>query len=66
MTELQNERRKGKWHRLWIPFFEGWSVLKDPSARSQHIVAYWTRDQIRLDINGTLEVFIKVSYIIEP
>ncbi|XP_037719522.1 odorant receptor 65a-like [Drosophila subpulchrella] len=47
MTELQSERRKGNWHRLWRPFFEGWAVLKDPNSRSQHIFAYWTRDQIR-------------------
>ncbi|XP_017121572.1 odorant receptor 65a [Drosophila elegans] len=47
MTELQSERKNGKWDRFWSPFIEGLAVFKDPLAHSTHIIAYWTRDQVK-------------------
>ncbi|KAI8040779.1 hypothetical protein M5D96_006722 [Drosophila gunungcola] len=47
MTELQIERKNCKWDRFWSPFIEGWAVFKDPQAHSTHIIAFWTRDQVK-------------------
>nr|CBW30614.1 odorant receptor [Drosophila melanogaster] len=47
MTELRSERKNGNWDRLFGPFFESWAVFKAPQAKSRHIIAYWTRDQLK-------------------
>ncbi|EDV51139.1 odorant receptor 65a [Drosophila erecta] len=47
MTELRSERKNGNWDRLWGPFFESWAVFKAPHSNSRHIIAYWTRDQLK-------------------
>ncbi|EDW93634.1 odorant receptor 65a [Drosophila yakuba] len=47
MTELQSKRKNANWDRLFGPFLESWAVFKAPQTKSRHIIAYWTREQLK-------------------
>ncbi|KAH8297786.1 hypothetical protein KR054_009879 [Drosophila jambulina] len=48
MAELHSEKMSAFWHRLAEPYAEGWRVFMNPKLQPQHIIAYSTRDLLKV------------------